>query len=294
MTIVKNLINKQLLLSPPSFLSDNIHYETMMGSIAYGVSDDSSDIDIYGFCIPPKDTIFPHLKGEIIGFGKQKNRFEQFQQHHIKDGNKEYDISIYGIVKYFSLCMENNPNMIDSLFTPERCVLHCTAVGNLVRENRRIFLHKGSWHKFKGYAHSQLHKMRSQNRAGKRKETFEKYGFDVKFAYHVVRLMYEVEMILNEQDLDLTRNREHLKSIRRGEISQETIFEWYQEKERALERVYESSKLRYGPDEEKVKNLLLSCLEHHYGSLENAVVREDRAVAALRKIQEIANNVLVR
>ena len=143
-----------------------------MGSLAYGVSSDNSDFDVYGFCIPPKELIFPHISGEIPGFGRQIQRFEQWQQHHIFDPSenagkgREYDFSIYGIVKYFQLCMENNPNMIDSLYTPQRCVLHSTAVGNLVRENRDLFLHKGAWHKFKGYAYSQLNKMKSHNRQG--------------------------------------------------------------------------------------------------------------------------------
>ena len=71
---------------------------------------------------------------------------------------KQYDVSIFNIVKYFQLCMDNNPNIIDSLFTPINCVLHSTQVGELVRERRKIFLHKGSYHKFLGYAHSQLAK----------------------------------------------------------------------------------------------------------------------------------------
>lgn len=54
--------------------------------------------------------------------------------------------------------MENNPNIIDSLFTPISCIIHSTAVGNIVRENRKIFLHKGCWQRFKGYAYGQLHK----------------------------------------------------------------------------------------------------------------------------------------
>jgi len=50
------------------------------------------------------------------------------------------------------LAMKNNPNIIDSLFTPQFCVLHTTKVGNMVRDARRSFLHKGAWHRFKGYA----------------------------------------------------------------------------------------------------------------------------------------------
>lgn len=42
-----------------------------------------SDVDIYGFTIPPKNIVFPHLDGYIHGFGKQPEQFEQFIQHHI-------------------------------------------------------------------------------------------------------------------------------------------------------------------------------------------------------------------
>lgn len=259
-----------------------------MGSIAYGVSNDSSDVDVYGFCIPPKDVVFPHLAGVIPGFGKQSKKFDQYQQHHVKDpgSSKEYDLSIYNIVRYFQLCMENNPNMIDSLFTPRRCVLHTTAVGEMVRSKRRMFLHKGCWPKYKGYAYSQLNKMQGQKREGKRKELFDKFGFDVKFAYHVVRLLYEAEMIMAECDLDLERHREHLKAIRRGDISEEDIRAWASEKESTLERLYESSKLPWGPDEDVIKGLLLDCLEHHYGSLADSVVPENSLLRAMRTIRD--------
>ena len=162
-----------------------------MGSQAYGVSIDDSDLDVYGFCIPPKDLVFPHLAGEIPGFGRQIQRFDQFQEHHVKDPNKEveYDFTIYSIVKYFQLCMENNPNMIDSLFTPRNCVIHSTAVSELVRENRRMFLHKGAWHKFKGYAYAQMAKIRTKTNANneKRAASIAAHGYDLKFAYHIVR-----------------------------------------------------------------------------------------------------------
>jgi len=291
-SIVGSLTQKGLI-SPPKFLPSNIQMETMMGSVAYGVSDDMSDLDVYGFCIPPKDIVFPHLAGEINGFGNQIQRFDQYQQHHINDpslrGGKgqEIDVAIYNIVKYFQLCMDNNPNMIDSMFTPIRCILHSTEVGNMVRERRKIFLHKGSWHKFKGYAYSQLHKMSNKNPTGKRLALVEKYGYDVKFAYHVVRLINEVEQILVEGDLDLTLNREQLKSIRRGEWKEEDIRKWFEDKETGLEKVYTESKLQKKPDQQKIKTLLIECLEHHYGSLDKCVTIVDKSTAYLKQIKDI-------
>ncbi len=281
------------LVRPPSFIGSNTMYETMMGSVAYGVSSDTSDMDIYGFCIPPKANIFPHLAGEIFGFGRQIQRFEQWQQHHVFDKDalrgkgRMFDLSIYSIVKYFQLCMDNNPNMIDSLFTPQDCVLHITKIGNMVRDARRSFLHKGSWHKFKGYSYAQLHKMKSKNPEGKRKELVEKFGYDVKFGYHVMRLLDEAEQIMVEADIDLRRNREQLKAIRRGDVPEADLVAMAAEKEKALERVYESSTLQHSPDEPKIKELLMQCLEEHYGSLNGVIVTDDRYANAIRAIKEI-------
>ena len=165
--------------------------------------------------------------------------------------------------------------MIDSLFTPRRCVLYSTEIGEMVRDRRKMFLHKGAWHKFKGYAYSQFHKIGKANKSNpKRVESIEKYGYDVKFAYHVVRLISEVEQIMVEHDLDITRNREQLKAIRRGEWTLDYLKTWFEEKEKALETVYAESTLQHSPDEEPIKQLLMDCLEHHYGDLSSAVARD--------------------
>ncbi len=279
------------LARPPRWLPSNVQFETIMGSVAYGVSSDTSDMDVYGWAIPPRDEVFPHLRGEIIGFGKPSKRFEVYQEHHIQDADalagkgRSYDLTIFGIVKFFALALENNPNVIDSLFTTTECVLHSTRVGNLVRDNRRRFLHKGAWAKFKGYAYSQLHKLAIKEPHGKRAALVAAHGFDTKFAYHVVRLIGEVEQILVEQDIDLQRDRELLKAIRRGEWTEERLRQWFSAKEAQLEAVYASSTLRATPDEAGVKALLLECLEEHYGSLGACIVEPDRQVVALRNIQ---------
>jgi hypothetical protein len=283
------------LITPPNWLSANMMYETIMGSVAFGVSTDISDFDTLGFCIPPKDIIFPHLAGYIEGFGRQKQRFCCYQKHHVfvadELGGKGrvYDLNIYNIVHYFHLCLENNPNMVASLFTPQECVLHSTKVANMVRDKRRAFLHKGAWHRFKGYAYNQLHKMRTKSPEpnSKRAKIVEKYGYDVKFAYHVIRLLDEVEQILEFGDLDIRRNKAQLKAIRRGDVSEEDIYKWAADKEKHLERLYEESRIPYGPNEQVIKQLLLECLEEHYGTIEGCIVTDETPILALREIAEV-------
>ncbi|MFA7408339.1 MAG: nucleotidyltransferase domain-containing protein [Anaerolineaceae bacterium] len=285
------LAKSKNLIQPPKWLPQNIHYEVITGSVSYGVSSDTSDMDIVGFCIPPKEDVFPHLRGEIPGFGIQKQRFEVWQQHHIKDdeARTEYDFAVYSIVKFFHLAMENNPNMVDIIHVPQRCVLFASQIGQLVRDNRNVFLSKKAWHKFRGYAYSQLHKIGTKSNASnpKRQASIEKHGYDVKFAYHTIRLLLECEQILVEHDLDLERNSEILKSIRRGEWSEQKIRDWFDVKEKSLEEVYNSSSLRHAPDKDGIKELLLQCLEIHYGSIDGAVKREVPVDKMIRELREV-------
>jgi len=355
MHLLQELATKNLLNMPPSYVLDGLQYLTITGSIAYGAADTNdpectSDWDLYGMCIPHKDVIFPHLRGEIIDFGRQKVRFQQYVQHHIVDPStkRKYDVTVYNIVKYFTLCMENNPNMIDTLFTAPRCVLYRSPVANYILENRKLFLHRGSWFKFKGYAYAQLHKVKNktlkqfvdqchvhnldlnisldeldtaianreqgaeplpymhvpldalrfirkllkecyggEGHISSRVKTVEKYGFDVKFAYHIVRLLNEVEQILTEHDLDLERNREQLKSVRRGEWTLEEIEEYFKQKEKDLEHVYSNSTLRHSPDENAIKKVLLNALEMHFGNLNSVIRKPDQFQNLLNDLQNL-------
>jgi len=183
--------------------------------------------------------------------------------------------------------MENNPNIIDSLFVPENCVLYSSPIAQMIREKRQLFLHKGCWAKFKGYAYSQIHKMRTKQPTGKRMQIIEQFGFDVKFAYHVVRLLDEVEQILSTGQLNLQRNKEQLKAIRRGDWSLAQIEDYFREKEKQLESVFVSSKLPDYPDTDAIRELLTNCLEQHYGSIDTVVVRNDQSTRALKQIARI-------
>lgn len=291
--LLQDLQNKKLI-NPPFFVLSNTMYLTITGSHAYGCADTNvqSDVDICGFCIPSKEIIFAHLAGFIIGFGTPPPKFDQYQQHHVIDQDKVYDITIYSIIRYFHLLMQSNPSLIDTIFVPQECILHITQVGNMIRENRKIFLHKGAFFKYKGFAISQLHKMNTKNPQGKRKEIKDQYGYEVKYAMHLVRLLSEIEQILIEGDLDLRRNSEHLKAIRRGEVKETDIIKWAAEKEIQLEKLYVESKLPAKPDEQKIKNLLLNCLENHYGNLSNCIVLPDAYKKTLLDIREIIDKTL--
>jgi len=353
---VVRLLEEKRLITPPRWLSSNIVYETIMGSQSYGVSSGGSDIDVYGVCIPLKGILFPHLEGVIPGFGNQGQKFQEFEHHHVKDkdSQKEYDLKVMNIVKFFELARQGNANIIDSIFTHQSCVLYCNQVGQIIRDNRKLFLSKQCYKCCRGYAYGQMSEInKSKNikeikgilafedkygishkttfadstcalmdktpdkaegiqfyvgplsdlpysvlkeyndmyslgiQGSKRFENRKIDGTDLKFLYHLIRLLDEAVQILSTHDLDLQQNREQLKSIRRGEWTEAEVFEHFNMKERELETIYANSTLREKPDEDRLKRVLFECLETHYGSLDKAVVFQDEATVALREIEEI-------
>lgn len=267
-------------------------YIVTMGSVSYGVSGESSDVDIYSMCIPPPEIVFPHTTGMVPNFGPAPQHWSQWQEHHIKinegtKDEKEYDLTSYNIVDFFMLAAQNNPNMIDALFVPNRCVNHCTDIAKVMRENRQFFLNKGAYHKFKGYALSQMKKIRTKEATGKRVALVDEFGYDTKFAYHVVRLANECQQILTTGDLDLEQNREELKAIRRGEWTLDEFTENMKARIMALDSLYLTSKLQHSPDWNYLNQILLVCLESKYGSLNKAMITDEGQIA-LQKLAEIA------
>jgi len=342
-------LEKRELIKPPNFLSNNTMYLTRMGSVAYGVSTDNSDVDVYGVCIPPRDYIFP--PNYIEGFDNRDLTFHQWQQHGILDksanGGKgcNYDFSVYNIVNYFKLVADNNPNVLDSLFVRREHIIHITRCWEIVRENRKMFLHKGVAHKMKGYAYSQLSKAKNANEYVKEIRAFEeeygidhsityetaksgvyevkkiapetygtqgchheyialwekgikkttrfesqkKYGWDPKFLYHVYRLVSQAEYILTHHDLDLQEygRVEKMKAIRRGDVSYDQIVREFGEAEAKLEGLYNISTLRYEPPRKEIRNLLITVLEDHYGSLGAFIKSDDINRDAIKEIQAV-------
>lgn len=238
--------------------------------------------------------VFPHLAGWVPGFGTKPETFAQWQQPHVIDTEQrcEWDFQIYSIVDFFNLAMKGTPNILDALFTPERCVLVSSPAARLARDNRKLFLSKRIWATFRGYAYQQVRGIKNnQNTTGKRKELVEKYGYDTKHAGHVVRLLDEVQQLLQTGDMSIDANREQLKSVRQGAWTLQQFEDYFNSKERELESVFLECQLPNKPDEDRVKDVLLECLRLEYGSLEGTIAVPSHAEQKLQEIRHILDRV---
>lgn len=289
MSVIKKLHKDGYLNIGQLFATDTV-MEVIMGSVAYGAStENSSDMDIHGITVPPIEWVFPHVRGTYIpGFSDTPEKFEHFQQHHIEAYDKMYDVAIYGIVKFFTLASDNNPNVLDMLWVPDNCITHINDIGHHIRKNRRHFLHKGAYHRFRGYAHQQFKRLENSPR----KDLVEKYGYDTKFAYHIVRLCLQAEQILEGGDMDFSQNAAFIKEVRTGSFKTvDELRDWYMRKEADLDKLYHESKIQYKADKKFLGDILLACLEMKYGSLEKVYNGLDSdAFRKLESIKQIVNS----
>lgn len=212
------------------------------GSISYGTNVKDSDEDFRGVCIPPENY--------LLGL----DRFEQKE-------TADPDSVIYSLSKFVQLALNNNPNILDALFVQENHVVFINSIGRELRDLRYDFLCKKVYKTYGGYAYSQLKKMVSVDKKaeGKRLENVQKFGYDTKNAYHLIRLLRMGAETLTDGEVYVMRhdNQELLK-IRRGEYPLGYIESEAKRLQELLDIAYVNSKLPSKPNYDKINNWLIS------------------------------------
>ncbi|GAI72668.1 unnamed protein product, partial [marine sediment metagenome] len=128
------------------------------------------------------------------------------------------------------------------------------------------FLSKKCYKSFCGYAFSQLRKLQNKEYLGsKRKEEVEKYGYSLKNAYHLVRLLHMGIQILVEKDLDVLRpERQLLIQIRNGEFTLEKIQKMADRLDKQIRDAYVRSDLREKCEYDRLNGILVDLMRNFY------------------------------
>lgn len=218
------------------WLWTNTIYLSKHGSHAYGMATPTSDLDLRGFCIPPREYFFGY-----------RHKFEQA----IFEGDP--DIVVYDIRKFFTLAAQCNPNVIELLFTDKSDhVMNC-AEGQRVLEARDSFLSARAYHTFGGFAIQQLHKIRAKQ-AGE-----GQYNF--KDAMHLFRLMRVCKEILTEGKVTVKRpDNAELMAIRKGSLSYVEVVEKAEDLDQELKVLHAKCELPHEPDHAKLEKLLIDII----------------------------------
>ncbi len=140
---------------------------TVAGSRAYGINTPESDVDLRGVCTLPPDTYLGILgKFEQADSPEHMKPFMDLLTEEERDAAtaKKLEGSVYELKKFISLAADANPNNLDVLFCDDEHIRICTNVGELLRKNRDLFLTARVNHTLRGYAGSQLKRIRSHRK----------------------------------------------------------------------------------------------------------------------------------
>ena len=129
-----------------SWVPNNTILLVRHGSRCYGTNTPESDTDIKGVCIAPVDN--------YLGLEAPFEQAEFKSEEHNTEG------VVYELRKFLRLAAECNPNIIEILFVSDEDVLFITPLGQMLRDNRDMFLSKRARHTFAGYAQSQLKRIK--------------------------------------------------------------------------------------------------------------------------------------
>ena len=238
---------------------------SVVGSTAYGLDVEGSDKDQLGVCIEPIE--------QVIGL---RGHFEQYE------GKGEAgDVKVYSLRKFLSLAMKGNPNILELFFiTPT----YCDARGNRLLELKKFILSRQAVHPYLGYLHAQ--KLRLIGEKGQKRchrpENESKYGFDTKYAMHMLRLGFQGVELLRSGKLSFPipePDRTYLRSVREGLVNLEECVRRAEELEAEIRKVVDTSLLPDQPSWAPVEDFLIST----YGKLWSAELATKEKAAEKRK-----------
>lgn len=212
-------------------LSQYIIYRCVVGSQAYGLSRESSDIDRRGIYLPPAN-----LEWSIYGVPEQLE-------------NREAEECYWEFQKFLVLALKANPNILECLYSP--IVEHTSEIAEALLAKRDIFLTRLVYQTYNGYVMSQFKKLEQDLR--------NKGELNWKHAMHLIRLLLQGIGVMTERQVTVrvVEHRDALLSIRDGEQTWTEVNRWRLALHHEFEEAFRQTKLPDAPDYAEANRLLV-------------------------------------
>jgi uncharacterized protein len=212
-------------------LYERVIYRCVIGSQAYGLAGDESDVDRRGIYLPPA-----HLHWSLYGVP------EQLENHDTQEAYWE-------LQKFLTLALKANPNVLECLYTP--LVERATPLAGELLEMRSIFLSRMVYQTYNGYVLSQFKKMQADLRL---------HG-QVKWKHvmHLIRLLLSGIRILRAGfvPVRVEEHRTELLAIRRGDVPWDEVEAWRKRLHVEFDAAAAATMLPERPDYERANAFLV-------------------------------------
>lgn len=233
----------------------------LVGSTVHGlhVQDGLEDRDEMGVCI------------EDIEYVVGLESFEQvlYRTAAIREGKQDaksragdLDLVTYSLRKYVRLALGGNPTILNLLFVPpSECPVR-TSLGAQLQELAPKIISRRAGKAFLGYLQAQRQRLTGERgqKNVRRPELEAKYGFDTKYAMHMLRLGCQGVELLTTGRLSLPMNepeRSWLCGVRTGAETLDSCLTRAGELERELKDLLDTAPIRETPDAAAVEHWMV-------------------------------------
>ncbi len=212
-------------------LYERVIYRCIVGSQAFGLAGDESDVDRRGIYLPPAEQHW-----SLFGVPEQLE-------------NEETQEAYWELQKFVVMALKANPNVLECLYSP--LVETATPLAEELLAMRASFLSRLVYQTYNGYVASQFKKMQADIR---------NHG-QVKWKHvmHLLRLLLSGIEVLRHGfvPVQVGQHRDQLLAIRRGEINWEETEQWRVSLHREFDEALAATRLPERPDYEKANAFLV-------------------------------------
>lgn len=241
----------------------------VVGSTVHGlqVSDGVDDTDEMAVTVEPFN--------RVVGF----QEFEQhiFRTAAVREGKQDarsksgdLDLVIYSLRKYLRLALKGNPTILNLLFIKHPFVTKMTPPGEQLQKLHPYIISRKAGGAFLGYLTAQRQRINGEGgqKGVRRLDLEERYGFDVKYAMHMLRLGFEGVELMSTGNLTLPMRepeRSYLLDVRTGKVSLQDCLTRAGELERELKDLWDSSPLPKEPNQGMVESWMMNAYREMWG-----------------------------
>jgi uncharacterized protein len=246
----------------------------LAGSHIHGINVETSDRDEEAVIIEP-------LK-EAFGLEKP---FEELIRE-----SPERDIKYVSLRKWCSLALKGNPNFLLTLFAPKESIIKEDSRGGKLREMAPHFLSRQAIKSHLGYLKGQRHRMLSGSNGGRgkpRQDKIDQFGFDTKYAMHLIRLAWQGWELASIGRINLPVQepmRSYLLNVRHGRVGLDDVLTMADQLEADMKSEFDgpNCSLPVEPNYAEVEKFMLLMYMRKWSadrSIEDA--REDESLRAM-------------
>ena len=239
--------------------------EAVVGSTVHGtnVQDGLEDLDLMAVVIENRE--------RVLGFHQEDCWVTRTKPEGVRSEAGDVDHTAYGLRKYLGLALKGNPTILLLLFAPPSAIRIMTAEGAELRRLTPHIVSKQVYSPFRGYMrqqHERLLGLRGQRNVT-RPELVEAYGYDTKYAGHIIRLGFQGEEILLTGKLSLPMRSEQcelVRAVRSGKYSLAEVSNMIIAAEERIEAAVEASTLPESPNRKKVQDWMIATYLRHWAT----------------------------